>query len=58
MSSSKTLFIIDESFKSEEKTLRITSLQNIFIKVIKTSELIENTSVINTAQHTKENPHE
>jgi hypothetical protein len=58
MSGNKTHFIVEEIFKSDEKELRLTTLQNAFIKLIRTCELIDNTSIVDTSIHTKENSHE
>lgn len=56
MSNNKTHFIIEEYFKTEDNNLRLTRLQDIFLKLIKTCELMENTSLLDVSSHTKENP--
>lgn len=56
MSNNKTHFIIEEYFKTEDDNLRLITLQNIFLKLIKTCELMENTSLLDVSSHTKENP--
>lgn len=56
MSNNKTHFIIEEYFKTEDDNLRLLTLQDIFLKLIKTYELMENTSLQDVSSHTKENP--
>ncbi len=58
MSNKKTNFVIEEIFKTEEKDLRLTTLQNIFVKIIRTCELVESTSFSDTNSRTKETTHE
>jgi hypothetical protein len=55
MSNRKVLFIIEESFKTEERELRLSSLQNAFLKLIKTYEVIEEHPTFNTTNKKKEN---
>ena len=56
MSNNKTHFIIEEYFKTEDNNLRLTALQDIFVRLIKNYEVIENTPLLHGSIHTKENP--
>lgn len=56
MSNNKAPFIIEEYFKTEDNNLRLATLQDIFLKLIKTCELMENMSLLDISSHTKENP--
>lgn len=55
MSNNKTHFIIEEYFKTEDNNLRLITFQDIFLKLIRTCEVIETTSLLDTSSHTKEN---
>ena len=58
MPNSKTRFIIEEYFKTEDSNLRLLKLQNIFLELIKTCELIRDTSFLDITSLTRENFHE
>ena len=55
MSNNKTHFIIEEYFKTEDNNLRLAELQDIFLRLIKTYEVIENTPLLHGSIHTKDN---
>lgn len=57
MSNSKIKFIVEEDFKTEDIDSRISTLHNLFIRVIKNCEFAKNTSFLDIPNPTKENPH-
>jgi hypothetical protein len=58
MSNNKVLFIIEESYKTEEKELRLVALQNAFLKLIKKYEAIDDRSCLDITNAKKEDTNE
>lgn len=58
MSNNKTHFIIEEYFKTEDINLRLVALQDIFLKLIKTCEVIETSSLLDTSSIQRRTSHE